>query len=240
MFKATKRFQSSLLQVYQRPPAVFTSGSGCYLRDTNNNDYLDFTAGIAVNALGHADYEVGQVIAEQAAKLIHISNLYHNEYAEKLAKLITSSPAFNNTRLQNSQVFFCNSGTEANEAAFKFARKFGRSVHDSKIDILSFVGAFHGRTFGALTATPNQKYQQPFLPLVPGIRTVKHNDDAVLESIDSSTCAVIIEPVQGIIRFNQGEGGITPVDPSFFKKLREKCDETGALLICDEIQVSKN
>ncbi|KAJ3283065.1 acetylornithine aminotransferase [Borealophlyctis nickersoniae] len=196
-------------------------------------------AGIAVNALGHNDPEVVKLISEQAGKLIHLSNLYHNEHAGPFAKTIVetlSTPEVGGEKLAGgAQVFFCNSGTEANEATLKFARKWGK-VHGKpgdaagKIGIVSFGNAFHGRTMGALSATPSPKYQAPFAPLIPGFTNVPYNDiEKAREAITEGTCGVIVEPVQG-------EGGIFEGQKEFFKFLRQRCDEVGALLIYDEIQ----
>ncbi|KAJ3188916.1 acetylornithine aminotransferase [Gaertneriomyces sp. JEL0708] len=226
-----------LLQLYGRPNVIFTHGQGCYLYDQAGRKFLDMNAGIAVNALGHADRELQSVIADQAGKLIHLSNLYHNEYAGPFAKAIVDSlPHVPGGALgQNSKVFFCNSGTEANEAAIKFARKYARknlpsNETNTKINVISFSNAFHGRSLGALSATPNIKYQAPFAPLLPGFQHAPLNDiETADKMIDEKTCAVIIEPVQG-------EGGIHLTDKKFLQFLRKKCDEVGAALIFDEIQ----
>jgi acetylornithine aminotransferase len=185
--------------------------------------YLDFNSGIAVNSFGHADPEFCQIIAQQAGRLIHISNLYHNEYAGPLAEQLATKVA------SNYQVFFSNSGTEANEAAFKFSRLLSQQT-PGKVDIISFYGAFHGRTYGAVSATPNPKYQNPFYPLVPGFRHLPFNDIAALDNINSKTCAVIFEPVQG-------EGGVVPARTEFIAALVEKCKAHNVILIADCIQV---
>ncbi|KAI8909143.1 acetylornithine aminotransferase apoenzyme [Gorgonomyces haynaldii] len=220
-----------ILGVYAKPQFVITHGKGCHLYDNRGKEYLDFCAGIAVNALGHGDKQVAQTLYEQAQKIIHLSNLYHNEHAGKLADLLCD-PIKPKGNWRNHQVFFSNSGTEANEAAFKFARKYAKEKHPNnpqKIQILSFTHAFHGRTFGALSATANEKYQKPFLPLVPGFVTKPFNDLASLDHISKDTCAVIVEPIQG-------EGGVTPATDAFLSKMRQKCDEHDVLLIADEIQ----
>ena len=220
---------SSLLKLYARPEQIFIRGQGCFLYDSKNKKYLDFTSGIAVNALGHNDAGCVDVIAAQSKKLIHLSNLYHGEHAEQLAQMMVKNLKH---RLLNAKVFFCNSGAEANEGAFKFARKYAkRNNSTNKNGIISFSSGFHGRTFGALSATPNPKYQSPFLPLLPNFETIKFNDYSALDRVNESTAAVIVEPLQG-------EGGVFPIDPKFFQALRDKCDENDTVLICDEIQVS--
>ncbi|KAL2915374.1 acetylornithine aminotransferase [Polyrhizophydium stewartii] len=230
-----------LLQLYARPNIVFSHGSGAVLFDTQGRRYLDFTAGIAVNALGHADPGVAAVVADQASKLVHLSNLYHHEHAGPLARMIVDGVRAAESacvergaaeRLGAAKVFFCNSGTEANEAAIKFARKFAQytSGGASKFNILSFENAFHGRTMGALSATPTRKYQEPFVPLLPGFAKARLNDISSLDTlITEDTCAVIVEPLQG-------EGGIHEAKPEFLAAVRARCDAVGALLIFDEIQ----
>ena len=199
-------------------------GQGCWVYDTDGNAYLDCVAGIAVNALGHADPGLVAVLTEQAGKLWHVSNLYHTAPHARLAqKLCETSFA--------DRVFFCNSGAEANEGAFKFARKWAHEhFGPEKHAIVAFSDAFHGRTFGALAATPREKYQAPFRPLLPGVRIAPFNDlAAAAEIIGDDVCAVIVEPVQG-------EGGVNPAAPEFLAGLRELCDQHHALLIFDEVQ----
>lgn len=213
-----------LVPTYARPPLVFTHGEGIYLYDDQGNRYLDFMAGIAVNALGHADPAWAQVVAEQAHRLTHISNLYHNEPQLLLAqKLVQSSFA--------DKLFFSNSGAEANEAALKFARKYARTHHgEGKTGIVAFSHSFHGRTMGALAVTHKARYREPFLPLVPGVTFAEYNDlAAAAAAIGSETCAVIVEPVQG-------EGGVHAAAPTFLNGLRQLCDQHNALLIFDEVQ----
>ncbi|KAF9199632.1 acetylornithine aminotransferase [Haplosporangium sp. Z 27] len=222
------------LTTYGRPPVVFTHGKGSYLYDVGHREYLDFTAGIAVNALGHSDPEVARVLFDQAKQVVHLSNLYYNvpagELAEQLIEATRASGEF-----QASKIFFSNSGTEANEGAFKFARKVAKMTakkgqEDKKFGIVSFKNGFHGRSMGALSATPNPKYQKPFLPLVPGFSHAPYNDvEAVDQYVTEETCAVIVEPIQG-------EGGINVSSEAFLKKLRSRCNEVGAVLIYDEIQ----
>lgn len=181
-------------------------------------------AGIAVNALGHADPAWAQVVAEQATKLTHLSNLYHNIPQLQLAqKLVENSFA--------DKLFFSNTGSEANEAALKFARKYARTHHgEGKTGIVAFSHSFHGRTMGALAVTHKAKYREPFGPLVPGVTFVEYNDLAGASAvIGPETCAVIVEPIQG-------EGGVHAAAANFLRGLRALCDEQDALLIFDEVQ----
>ncbi|KAF4602322.1 acetylornithine aminotransferase [Pleurotus pulmonarius] len=242
-----------ILPVYARPQFALSHGKGCWVWDVDGNKYLDFSAGIAVNALGHADEGVVQVLAEQAGKLLHTSNVYHHEWAGKLAELLVTLTAKEgglgfpagqtHPSPPSAKVFFSNSGTEANEGALKVARKVGkerwaaakagRSWDDAACDktrILCFEHSFHGRSMGALSVTSNPKYQKPFLPLIPGVDVGTFNDFASIESlITDQTCAVILEPIQG-------EGGIGVAQTEWLKAVRQKCDEVGAVLIYDEIQ----
>jgi acetylornithine aminotransferase len=223
-------FNKYTVTTYARPDIVLTHGKGCHIYDSSDRDYLDFTAGIAVVALGHADPEVAQVLFDQANKLVHGSNLYHNEHAGALTKsLVEKTRAAGGSWA--SKVFLSNSGTEANEGALKFARKWGKQFSQDKTEIVCFTNAFHGRSMGALSATFNPKYQLPFAPLVPGFVTSPFNDvEKTLASITDKTCGVIIEPIQG-------EGGVHPANADFLKAVRQRCDETNTLLIFDEIQV---
>ncbi|MGQ9490261.1 MAG: aspartate aminotransferase family protein [Anaerolineae bacterium] len=216
--------QRYVLQTYSRPPFVLDHGRGCWVYDTEGNAYLDCVAGIAVNALGHADPELIAVLAAQAAKLWHVSNLYHTAAHAQLAKRLCETSFAD-------KVFFCNSGAEANEGAFKFARRWARAhFNDKKTAIIAFTGAFHGRTFGALAATPREKYQAPFRPLLPDVRIAPFNDLAgTAEAMRDDVCAVIVEPIQG-------EGGVHPATSEFLRGLRALCDQHNALLIFDEVQ----
>ena len=216
--------QAYILGVYKRPPVVFERGEGVWLYDTEGNAYLDLVAGIAVNALGYGDPEIPRIMAEQARKLIHVSNLYHTEPHVRLGKLLCENSFAD-------KVFFANSGAEANEAAIKFARKYARVRHgEGKTTIVAFEGAFHGRTMGALAITPRPHYQDPFRPLMPDVRIAPFNDiDAARAAIREDVCAVIVEPIQG-------EGGIRPADKAFLHALREATREVDALLIFDEVQ----
>ena len=212
-----------VMHTYNRPDIVFSHGKGMYVYDSDGNKYLDFTSGIAVTSLGHSDPDWGAAVSQQAGKLTHVSNLFHTAPQAQLAqKLVENSFA--------DKVFFCNSGSEANEAALKFARKVGKMQHDSKTNIVAFSGGFHGRTMGSLSATYKEQYREPFAPLVPGITFVPFNDlAAAREAIDDYTCAVIVEPIQG-------EGGVNPATPEFLHGLRAACDAHSALLIFDEVQ----
>lgn len=229
-----QRYNEFTVTTYARPDIVLTRGKGCYVYDSEGREYLDFTAGIAVAALGHADPEVAKVLFEQGSKLIHSSNVFHNENAGALAeKIVTTTREHGGTWA--SKIFLSNSGTEANEGALKFARKWGKHVTGSesttKTKIVSFTNGFHGRSMGALSATYNPKYQKPFAPLVPGFVTVPFNDvEKTIEAITEDTCGVIVEPLQG-------EGGVHEATAEFLHALRKRCDETGAVLIFDEIQV---
>ena len=213
-----------LVPTYSRPPVVFTRGEGSYLFDREGNRYLDFAAGIAVNALGHSHPSWVEALQAQSHKLTHISNLYYSEPQVELARrLVESSFA--------DRVFFSNTGAEANEAALKFARKWARLNHGAdKFEVIAFVGGFHGRTMGALSLTYKENYRLPFAPLVPGVTFVPINDLAAFEqAISSRVCAVFVEPIQG-------EGGILLAEKEFLAGLRKLCDQHGALLIFDEVQ----
>ncbi|GAB4445557.1 MAG: aspartate aminotransferase family protein [Anaerolineae bacterium] len=213
-----------VLQTYKRPDLVWERGEGSWLYDKEGRQYLDAGAGIAVTALGHHHEAVIGAIRQGAEGLIHTSNLYHTAPQALLAHdLCESSFA--------DRVFFCNSGTEANEGAIKFARKYARAKgHTDKTGIVAFTGSFHGRTMGALAVTATAKYRIPFEPLIGGVTFAEFNNlDSARAAITTQTCAVIIEPVQG-------EGGVTPAEPEFLAGLRARCDEVGALLIFDEVQ----
>ncbi|KAK9454290.1 pyridoxal phosphate-dependent transferase [Dipodascopsis uninucleata] len=221
------------VSLYARPSLVLVKGEGSKVTDLDGKTYLDFTAGIAVNGLGHGNKEVARILFEQSQKAIHISNLYYNEHAGPLAKLIVDRTKENGAMAQAAKVFFSNSGTEANEAAIKFARKYGKVSKrgsEKKYEIVSFARSFHGRTMGSLSATPNEKYQKPYFPMIPGFKYGIYNDlDGIESIITENTCGVIIEPIQG-------EGGVYQADPEFMVALRKRCNEVDALLIYDEIQ----
>jgi len=216
--------QDYVLPTYPRLPFVLTEGKGGYLFDSEGNQYLDFGSGIAVTALGHGDEEVVKAIQQQAQILSHVSNLYHTaphaELAENLCQLSFAD-----------KVFFSNSGTEAIEASLKFARKYAQvKFGEGKTKLVAFSEGFHGRTFGALSITAREKYQAPFRPLVPGGEIVPYNDVmAAHQAIDASTCAVVVEVVQG-------EGGVNLATQQFLQTLRALCTQHDALMIVDEIQ----
>lgn len=221
-----------MVPTYVRPPPMFQQGEGCYLYDVENRQYLDFTSGIAVNSLGHCDPEFSKIIAQQAQTLVHTSNLYHNPWTGSLSKLLIEKTRESGAMKDAARAFICNSGSEANEAAIKFARKVGRMADESgaKHEIVSFHNSFHGRTMGSLSATPNPKYQKPFGPMVPGFRYGTYNDVAAIKDlVTEQTCGVIIEPIQG-------EGGVNVATDEFLVALRRRCNEVGAVLIYDEIQ----
>jgi len=209
------------LPVYARQPLTIVRGEGCWVWDDAGRQYLDLVAGIAVNVLGHAHPAVADALSEQARTLLTTSNLYYTLPQLELAEALVARSAFD-------RAFFTNSGTEANEAAIKLARRHGgtRAAHE----IVSLIGSFHGRTLGSLAATGQPKYQAPFAPLPPGFRHVAPNDiDALDEAVTDATCAVLLEPIMG-------EGGIHPLTDEFLVAARAACDRVGALLILDEVQ----
>ena len=211
---------SALLPVYERD-LVIVSGKGTRVTDNAGRTYLDFAAGIGVNGLGYGDRKVVEAIRKQAGRLIHASNLYHTEVVAELARRLAEM-AF------PSKVFFSNSGTEAVEAAIKFARRIGRSAGRS--DLIAFEKSFHGRTLGALSLTWTAKYREPFEPLVPGVKFLPWDDlNAAASAIDARTAAVFIEPVQG-------EGGVRPAPKEFLRGLRDITRDAGALLVSEEVQ----
>jgi acetylornithine aminotransferase/acetylornithine/N-succinyldiaminopimelate aminotransferase len=218
-----------LLPTYERQPILFVRGRGVYLWDSEGKRYLDFLSGIGVNALGHNHPRIQAVIKRQAARLIHVSNLFFHEYQAELAEMLTEISGLD-------RAFFCNSGTEAWEGALKLARAFVQTNNTnggkskSKTRILAMGNSFHGRTFGALATTGQPKYRAPFVPLVPGVTFVKFNDlDDLQRKVDSSVCAVCIETIQG-------EGGICPVNKEFLELASSLTKKNGALLLLDEIQ----
>ena len=215
---------TAVLPTYNRAPMAFVKGEGSWLTAENGSRYLDLGAGIAVNALGHANPALVAALTEQAGQLWHVSNLYRIPQQEKLAQMLVDK-TFADT------VFFTNSGTEACELAIKMARKYhyDNDMAD-RVEIIAFEGAFHGRSTGAIAAAGSEKMVKGFGPLMPGFRQLKWGDhDAIRAAITTRTCAVIIEPVQG-------EGGIRVVPDQCLKGLRDLCDETGTLLIFDEVQ----
>ncbi len=217
--------QNYLVQSYAQPPFVLTRGEGVTLYDSDGKAYLDFVAGIAVNALGYGDPELTQTIHTAAdSGMLHVSNLYHTAPHVELAALLCQKSFAD-------RVLFCNSGAEANEGALKFARKvaYEKGLKD-KTEIVAFTGAFHGRTMGALSVTPRDKYQDPYRPLIGGTVIAEFNDlDSAKAAIGPQTAGVIVEPIQG-------EGGINPATTEFLHGLRQLCDEYDVVLIFDEIQ----
>ncbi|AOA64492.1 Acetylornithine aminotransferase, mitochondrial [Komagataella phaffii CBS 7435] len=225
-----KERENYTVTTYSRPNLVFEKGQGSYLWDIEGGKYIDFTAGIAVTALGHANPKIAEILYDQAKKVIHTSNLYHNLWTSELSKQLVEKTKESGGMKDASRVFLGNSGTEANEAALKFARKYGKSIAEDKIEFITFETSFHGRSMGALSVTPNKKYQAPFAPLIPGVKVAKPNDiHSVEKLISDKTCGVILEPIQG-------EGGVRPMEAKFLAKVRQLCDEHNALLIYDEIQ----
>lgn len=213
-----------LMPVFSRFPIALVKGAGCYVWDADNNKYLDFVGGLAVNALGHTPKEVADAISEQAHSIIHCSNLYYIEPQIKLAKLLVENSACD-------RVFFANSGAEANEAAIKLARKYGKkNIGENCSAIITALNSFHGRTMATISATGQEKVQKGFEPLLPGFKYVPYNDLAAIEeAIDKTVCAVMLEPVQG-------EGGVCVPAPGYLEQVRKICDRHGILLILDEIQ----
>lgn len=208
---------TALAPTYARYPVEFVSGSGCVLRDSDGAEYLDFLAGIAVNNVGHCHPRVVEAIRSQAGRLIHVSNLFTTaENVSLAARLVERSFGVN--------VFFCNSGAEANEAALKLVRKFR-----PRGDIVVVHGAFHGRTYGALSATPQESKQAPFAPLVPGFRVVPPFAEAIAGAVGEGTAAVLLEPIQG-------ETGVNILPDEVLLAAREACDAAGAALVFDEVQ----
>ena len=218
---------ASLIATYERFPVLFERGEGVYLYDSEGRRYLDFLSGIGVNALGHAHPAIVKAINDQAAKLIHISNLFFHQYQAEVAELLKEFSGLD-------RVFFCNSGTEAWEGALKLARahalRTAASGSKAKWRFLMMENSFHGRTFGSLSTTGQEKYRAPFEPLVPEVRFVRFNDVADLKAkFDDSICAIGMEVIQG-------EGGIQPASSEFIQAARELTQQSGSLLICDEIQ----
>ncbi len=216
-----------LLSTYERTPVLFVGGSGVHLRDEQGNDYLDLLSGIGVSALGYAHPAVEAAMVAQSKRLLHTSNLFFHEHTAELAVRLTEISGLD-------RVFFCNSGTEAWEAALKLARAHagllraeGKSIGT---DFLAMEHSFHGRTMGSVATTHKEKYREPFAPVMPGVSFVRFNDVADLRAkFSPEVCGICVEAIQG-------EGGIHPVSPEFLAAARELCDSTGALLLADEIQ----
>jgi acetylornithine/N-succinyldiaminopimelate aminotransferase len=209
--------KSSVIHSYARFPVEFVRGEGPRLWDGDGNEYLDFLCGISVTNIGHCHPAVVAAIHEQAGRLMHTSNLFYTGPAFRLAERLAGSSL-------DGKVFFCNSGAEASEAAIKLARKARQGG-----DVVVVHGAFHGRTYGALSATPQESKQAPFAPLVPGFRAVDPTPEAVTAAVDGNTAAVMLEPIQG-------ETGVNVLSEEMLRAAREACDEHGAALIFDEVQ----
>jgi len=231
--KSSKRTQQLVvkgkqyyLPTYRPRETILDRGKGARIWDIDGNEYIDFGAGIAVNGLGHQDPDLIKALVNQAKKLWHTSNVFYTEPPVLLAEALVKASGF------AKRVFFCNSGAEANEAAIKLVRKYAadKGRPPEKREIITFYGAFHGRTLATVTATAQPKYQAGFEPLPQGFTYCAFNDEAAISKLVSNkTCAIMVEAIQG-------EGGIMPAKPGFLKHLRKLCDKVGALLILDEIQ----
>ncbi len=210
---------------YGRYPVALVRGEGCRVWDADGKEYLDFVAGLAVCSLGHCHPAVVSAIQEQAAQLMHVSNLYHIEPQIRLAERLAENSF-------GDKAFFCNSGTEACEAAIKLARKYSFKKHgEGRHEILTFDMSFHGRTMASLTATAQEKFHKGFSPLLPGFRYLPFDDvESVASAVSDKTCAILVEPIQG-------EGGVRVPSEGFLKGLREICDANDLLLMYDEVQV---
>lgn len=210
-----------IMNTYNRFPITIEKGEGMYVYDENGKKYLDFVAGIAVNSLGHSHPKLTAAITEQAQNLIHISNLYWTKPQVELAQKLISNSDFD-------KIFYCNSGAEAIESALKISRKYGSKTKRS--EIITMKNSFHGRTFGAITATGQAHYQEGLGELLPNIKYAVFNEfDSLLETVTDKTCAIILEPIQG-------EGGILPAKKDYLKNVRNLCNEKDIMLIFDEVQ----
>ncbi len=213
-----------LIENYARLPVRFVRGEGVYLYDDKGKRYLDFLSGIAVCSLGHGDCDLVEAICKQAKKLIHVSNLFENPWQEDLAGELVRE------FWTRGRVFFCNSGTEANETAIKIARKFWRDRGEDRYRIITFRNGFHGRTYGSLSATAQERFHEGFQPMLDGFDYADLNDIGSVERVlTDKTGAVMLEVIQG-------EGGVNECDPGFLKDLQNLCRERGILLIVDEVQ----
>jgi predicted acetylornithine/succinylornithine family transaminase len=212
-----------LLQNYARYPLLLERGRGCYVYDQAGKRYLDLLTGIGVNALGHAHPRLTKAIREQAGLLLHTSNLYYHQYQGPLAERLAKVSGLQRT-------FFCNSGAESMEGALKMIRAHGRKIHHDKYHVVALHNSFHGRTFGALSITGQEKYRKDFEPMLPGAKFIPHNDIVALEqTVNEHTAGIVFEWIQG-------EGGIHPISNEFARKARELADRYDALLVFDEIQ----
>ncbi len=212
-----------VLQTYRRAAVVFERGEGAWLYDASGRGYLDLLSGIGVASLGHAHPGLAKAVAEQASTLLHTSNLYHHPLQAPLAARLAAISGL-------ERAFFCNSGTEANEACLKFARRYWHARGEPRPGFVALEHAFHGRTFGALSVTWDAHYREPFAPLVPGVTWVSPDrPDDLAAAVTSETAAVVLEPIQG-------EGGVRPISPAFAAAVGAACARTGALLVADEVQ----
>jgi predicted acetylornithine/succinylornithine family transaminase len=212
-----------LMRTYKRAPVDFVRGEGAVLWDAEGKEYLDFLSGISVSSVGHCHPAVVAAVQEQAGRLMHVTNLFYTEPMELLARRLAESSL-------GGRVFFANSGTEANECAIKIARKHAHRRGIAAPEIVSFEGDFHGRTYGALAATPAMARNEALGPMLPGFRAVPFDDpEALREAVGANTAAVLIEPIQG-------EAGVNPLSDETLLAARQACDEAGALLILDEVQ----
>jgi len=212
-----------LLHTYQKFPVTFSHGKGAYLYDTNGKKYLDFAAGIAVSSLGYGNEEFNDTLKGQIDKLVHTSNLYHNETCGKAAEDLAKAS-------EMEAIFFCNSGAEAIEGSLKAARKYAHLKQNGRFAFIAMQDSFHGRSLGALSVTGREAYRAPFEPLLPKVSFAKYNNlESVKQLISEDVCAIILEPLQG-------EGGIHLGEVAFLQGVRKLCDENDILLIFDEIQ----
>jgi acetylornithine/N-succinyldiaminopimelate aminotransferase len=212
-----------ILQTYRRAPITFVRGEGVRLFDANGREYLDLLSGIGVASLGHAHPRLSRAIADQAATLLHTSNLFYHPLQGGLAERLAHLSGL-------PRAFFCNSGTEAVEACLKFARRYWYTKGEPRSEFIALEESFHGRTFGSLSVTSDEHYRLPFAPLLAGVKFVPVNEPAALAAaVSRQTAAIIAEPVQG-------EGGIRPLTPAFAQAIADACARTGALFIADEVQ----
>ncbi len=219
-FEVEKKF---FLPVFKRFPVVLVRGEGAWVWDDQGKRYLDFIGGWAVNSLGHCHPAVAEALSQQARKLIHTSNQVYTIPQLELAQLLVKHSCLD-------KAFFCNSGAEANEAAVKLARKYGKLKLGGAFEVISALNSFHGRTLAMVAATGQAKFQEPFTPLPEGFVNVEFNDvEAIRSATNPKTCAVLLEPIQG-------EGGVVLPSEDYFRQVRKLCDEKGLLLILDEIQ----
>jgi acetylornithine/N-succinyldiaminopimelate aminotransferase len=217
-----ERADRVLMHTYGRQPLSIQSGHGVWVRDADGRELIDLVGGIGVNVLGHSHPAVARALSDQAASLIHTSNLYYTAPQVELAeRLIATAFA--------GRVFLCNSGAEANEAAIKLVRKWGRRHRGGATGIVALQGGFHGRTLGALAATAQQRYREPFEPLPPGFTHAAADLDAITAAVDDNSAAILIEPIQG-------ETGVVPLPDALVAGVRALCDERDLLLVVDEVQ----